>query len=104
MKSSVMPLITTETREVTLSRYVTLKLDFESQGRKFWAVAETCIHYPLQDAISLADLYESSILISTKIVGCSSMDHEQEAHTANLRFSTKVATYCFCIYCVSSRT
>jgi hypothetical protein len=41
MKSSVMPLITTETREVTLSRYVTLKLDLESQGRKFWAVAET---------------------------------------------------------------
>ncbi len=48
-------LITTETRAVTLNRYVTLKLDLESQGWNFWAVAETCIHYPLQDAISLAD-------------------------------------------------
>jgi len=26
---------------VTLSRYVTLKLDLESQSWKFWAVAET---------------------------------------------------------------
>ena len=34
-------LITTETRAVTLSRYVTLKLDLESQSWKFWAVAET---------------------------------------------------------------
>jgi len=37
-------LITTETRAVTPSRYVTLKLDLESQSWKFWAVAETCSH------------------------------------------------------------
>ena len=98
-----MPLITTETRAVTLSRYVTLKLDFESQGWKFWAVAETCIHYPLQDAISLADLYESSILISTKIVEHSSMDHEKALLTQQLSSKTKVATYCFCHCCVLSR-
>ena len=54
-KSSVMPLITTETRAVTLSCYVTLKLDIGVAVMEILGGSRDLIHYPLQDAISLAD-------------------------------------------------
>ena len=57
-----------------------------TQGRKFWAVAETCSHYPSQDAVKGCALTDSrSNLNSTEMLPSGRASRAGNAHAATCK-------------------